>query len=287
MSRRSPAPTAADPAPVRSGLARTVALGLCLLITLSCAALSAWQWQRLQWKQGLLARIAALPDQAEGPAPAPADWPTVQRDSHEYAPLALAGHWEPAREQLVVASTVLGRGHWVMVPLRIEPAGGAAPWWVWVNLGFVDEAHRRPAQRTPLPAGPVTLVGLLRASERPWLGTALPGMGQASRDVTALAAAAGLDARRVAPYFVDLGRTDARQQAALAAAVEAGLPPPVAADAPWPRTGLTLLKLPNNHLSYALTWATLAAGALLAAGLVWRSGRPDDGGSDDDGRPDR
>ncbi|MEN9890240.1 MAG: hypothetical protein RLY78_535 [Pseudomonadota bacterium] len=286
MSRPPTASVPTDPAHPRSGLARTIALGLCLLIASTCGALSVWQWQRLQWKQALLARIAALPQQAETAAPGPAAWPDVRRDSHEYAPLALDGHWEPAREQLVVASTVLGRGHWVMTPLRIE-RGAQGPWWIWVNRGFVDDAHRTPALRRPLPAGPVRVVGLLRASERPWLGTALPGMGQASRDVAALAAAAGLDTFRVAPYFVDLGRTDARQQAALAAAVEAGLPPPVAADAPWPRTGLTLLKLPNNHLSYALTWATLAAGALLAAGLVWRSGRPGQADASDDERPGR
>ena len=63
--------------------------------------------------------------------------------------LALCGVAVTAAYQLlsrVLASTELGRGQWVMVPLHLA-AGGR----VWLNRGFVPEAlGRRPAA---LPAG--------------------------------------------------------------------------------------------------------------------------------------
>ena len=148
----------------------------------------------------------------------------------------------------MLASTVLGRGHWVMTPLQTDNG-----WWVWVNRGFVDEAHREAATR-PAPAlAELARPGLLRLSEHPWL----PGMERASRDVARLSAAAGLPAGRVAPYFVDARPADAA----------AG--PPQA----WPQAGLTVLSFANRHLEYALTWAALALAACVGAVIVWRHGR--------------
>jgi len=66
-----------------------------------------------------------------------------------------------------------------------------------------------------------------------------------SRDVTAIAAAHGLD--KVAPYFIDTERTPG----------ESGLPV----------AGLTVIAFSNNHLVYALTWGTLAL--MAAAGAVF------------------
>ena len=55
-----------------------------------------------------------------------------------------------------------------------------------------------------------------------------------SRDVAAIAAKRGL--RRVAPYFIDAD----------------------ASGREWPRGGMTVVRFPNNHLVYALTWFGLA-----------------------------
>ena len=71
-----------------------------------------------------------------------------------------------------------------------------------------------------------------------------------SRDVAAIAAARGLG--RTAPYFVD----------ADAAPNPGGLPV----------GGLTVVKFPDNHLVYALTWFALMLLALFFAWRLWRPG---------------
>jgi surfeit locus 1 family protein len=223
---------------------RLFAAAACVLLAAMFCALALWQWQRLQWKEALLARVACIDRETPSPAPGPQAWAGLRRADDEYRALALQGRFDPAREQLVLASTVLGRGHWVMTPLLTDDG-----WWVWVNRGFVDDAHRDAAAR-PAPA-PAELAkpGLLRLSERPWL----PGLERASRDVVRLSAAAGLPADQVAPYFVDARQADGT--------------------AAWPRAGLTVLSFANRHLGYALTWAALALAACAAAAIVWRHGR--------------
>ncbi len=219
-------------------------MAACALLVATFSALALWQWQRLHWKEALIARVARIDREAASPAPGPDAWAGLRRADDEYRALALQGQFDPAREQLVLASTVLGRGHWVMTPLRTDEG-----WWVWVNRGFVDDAHRDAAARPAPAASELARPGLLRLSERPWL----PGMERASRDVARLSAAAGLPVDQVAPYFVD-----AR---------------PVDDTAAWPQAGLTVLAFANRHLGYALTWAALALATCAGAAIVWRHGR--------------
>jgi surfeit locus 1 family protein len=237
-----------------------VLLGACAL---AGAALAHWQWQRLHWKEALLERVARLPDEAPQAPPGPAEWPTLDLATHEYRPLALQGEPDPARERLVLASTALGRGHWVMVPVRVREG-----FTVWVNRGFVDAAHREPASRPPLGAEELARGGLLRLSER---ASSLPGLSQATRDLTRLNAEAGLDPSEVAPYFVDLRAAPGTAPVATVADGGAlgGTTPAgrSAASGPWPRAGLTVLSFHNRHLGYTLTWAALST--LAAAGAVW------------------
>jgi surfeit locus 1 family protein len=88
-------------------------------------------------------------------------------------------------------------------------------------------------------------VGLVRAPQTP--GAFDPDNDTAAnlwfwRDLPAMGRAAGIDPARQLPVFVD---------------AEAAAP------GGWPRGGATLVRLPNRHLEYALTWFGLA-GALLA-----------------------
>jgi surfeit locus 1 family protein len=223
-------------------LLRVFGAGLGLLLALGFASLAGWQWQRLQWKEALIARVTAQLTETPAVLPDPADWPLLDRRLDEYRPLRLQGRWLADSEQQVLASTELGRGHWVMTALALEDGG-----LVWVNRGFVDEAHRAAAAHSAPPdlqALPRT--GLLRFPERAWL----PGLDHAVRDPQRLSADAGLRSDRTAPFFVDLRTTEV--------------------ELTWPRAGLTMLQFSNHHLGYAATWVALALGSLLGAALWWR-----------------
>ncbi|MDQ7958930.1 MAG: SURF1 family protein [Pseudomonadota bacterium] len=235
------------------------------LFFLLFVALGTWQVQRLAWKQALIARVDARVHAAPVAPPAPPQWPTIGRDADEYLRVALDGHFRHDQEALVQASTERGAGFWVLTPL--QRADGT---WVLVNRGFVPPDRRDPARRSPPPTGEVHVQGLLRLSE--------PGGGFLrrndpaadrwhSRDVAAIAAARGLPADRVAPYFVD-----------------AEAAPGAAADAS-PVPGLTVIRFSNNHLVYAITWYGLA---LMAAAAGWYVRRADraPGAAGDNGHSD-
>lgn len=252
---------------VRWGEAAVLLLAAALVLGL--LGLSAWQWQRLGWKQALMARTTAAATAAPVPAPGPAEWAALRPEADAYRRVLLQGQLDHSREQLVLASTELGRGHWVMTPLR-TPTGH----WVWVNRGFVDAAHRAPEQRPPADGGGfVALEGLLRFSEPPvlpWVPHA-PGLGWAARELPALSAAAGL--RGAAPWFLDLSAAPGPNGAHTA---EAARTADMAAGA-WPRPGLTVLRFSNNHLVYALTWLALAAMVAGATAYWWWRLRPQGG----------
>jgi len=208
-------------------------------------ALGQWQIERRVWKVALIHQIE---ERAYAPvataAPAPPQWSSIMQSGQDYAyrRVTLDGVWLHQHSTLVQASTVLGRGWWVMTPLRAND--GAI---VLINRGFVPQGQTEGAWRTQ-PQARTTITGLLRLSEPH--GTFLrandPAQGRwFSRDVTAIAASHGLE--NVAPYFID---------------VEANAPlpptwqlePPLRLpDALLPIGGLTVLSFANNHLTYALS----------------------------------
>jgi len=141
---------------------------------------------------------------------------------------------------------VRGAGFWVLTPLRTLQGT------MLVNRGFVPAERRDPASRAGgQTAGPVTITGLLRASEPKggFLRSNDPaGVRWYSRDVPAIAAACGIG--QAAPFFVDADAT----------------PNPGG----WPVGGLTVLRFNNNHLVYAFTWFGLAGLSLAALFLLLR-----------------
>ncbi len=192
--------------------------------------LGTWQVHRLAWKRALIARVDARVHAAPMPAPGPAAWPAIGRARDEYRRVRVNGVYSPERDTLVQASTIRGPGFWVMTPLKT-----ARGFTVLINRGFVADRDRPGA----LPAAPVTVTGLLRITEPKggFLQANDPGADRwHSRDVTAIAARRGLG--RVAPYFID----------ADAASSPTG----------GPVGGLTIIRFPNNHLVYAITWYVLA-----------------------------
>ena len=226
--------------------ARIALIVAAALASLGFVALAAWQLQRLGWKQDLIARVQARVH-AEPVAPPPVTATVTQAD--EYRRLRLRGRFEP-REVLVQATTSLGGGHWVLVPLRLDDGRV-----VLVNRGFVPPERRAP-ERHAAPAGPVELTGLLRLTETHGgpLRRNEPAEGRwYSRDVAGLAAQLGL-AGPVAPYFVDEEADPAQPQR-------------------WPRPGLTVLNFANNHAVYAITWLALAVMSAAAAIYLVREER--------------
>ena len=211
---------------------------IALLLFSGFCALGAWQVQRLGWKRDLIARVDTRIHATPVPAPAKAD------PSGEYRHIFATGTFLHDRSTLVQAATVRGAGYWVLTPLRQR--NGAL---LMINRGFVPPDAKTRYDR---PAGQVTVTGLLRLSE--------PGGGFLrandpsndrwySRDIAAIATA-----RRLAPavtsYFIDAQAEPFPDR--------------------LPVGGLTVVRFPNNHLQYAITWFALAIMTVAAYIIVMR-----------------
>ena len=209
-------------------------------IVLLCG-LGIWQLGRLAWKEAVIARIEARVKAPPAPLPDEAEWQGLAPDDFDYRRVIVTGVFDHSREALVFRSLEIpkadigGPGFLVLTPLRV--AGGAT---VIVNRGFVPQDLRERAARPQGEAiGPVTITGMMRPPEARNAFTPAddPAKGQwFTRDPLAMAAALGLT--RAAPFTVD---ADAVPGVDI------------------PRGGVTVLAIPNNHLSYAFTWFGLAA----------------------------
>ncbi|MGO4259030.1 SURF1 family protein [Lysobacter sp. TAB13] len=232
----------------RGRFALTVLSLVFIAAFLGLIALGAWQVQRRAWKLDLIQRVEARVHAPAGAAPGPAEWPTVSAARDEYRHVRLQGRYLPAHDTLTQAVTELGPGFWLLTPFRTQDGDI-----VLVNRGFVPNA--REAAASPPPTD-TQITGLLRLSEPGggFLRDNAPAQGRwYSRDVQAIAAARGL--RPVAPYFIDADRA-------------APLPRDPGVEPAWPVGGLTVIKFPNNHLQYALTWFALALMVVAAAARV-------------------
>ncbi|WP_027526504.1 SURF1 family protein [Bradyrhizobium sp. Ec3.3] len=229
---------------------------LSLLAIAILIGLGVWQVQRRAWKLVLIDRVEARVHATTTALPPPAAWPAVTAASDEYRHVSVAGRLLNDRETLVKAVTEEGAGFWVLTPLLRDDGT-----MVLINRGFVPADKRDPATRPDGDAsGTIVINGLLRMTEPK--GGFLRDNDPAhdrwySRDVAAIAAARGLN-DEVAPFFIDAD-----------AAPNAGV---------YPIGGLTVIRFPNNHLIYALTWFALAfmlAGKLFVTfgGGLFRRGR--------------
>ncbi len=240
-----------DTEPARP-LSRTARSVLALIAVTSFAglvALGVWQVHRLSWKLDLIARTERLLAAAPVAAPGPAEWARISRDD-AYRRVRVEGIFRHDLEACTQAVTELGAGCWVITPLRTTDG-----WWLLVNRGFVEQTRRDATTRARgQVAGAVTIEGLLRLTEPEggFLRHNDPENNRwYSRDVAAIAAARGLTAGDVAPYFVDS-----------TGSIEGG-----------PIGGLTVVRFHNSHLVYALTWFGLALMVVVGSVLVIRRER--------------
>ena len=199
-----------------------VAMGVLLLL-----GLGTWQVYRLQWKEAILAQIAAS---ERGPVqPLGADPPL-------YARVTATGHFRfdlAARYGIDVRDTLKGPvlGHFQIVPL--ERQGAPA---LLVNRGWVPEA---PDVLVDNPEGPVTVIGFVRpATPAGWFSPADDTRIRQFYSLDPPVVSKALGVAQALPFSLT----------ALGPAKEGQFPVPASA----------LPQPPNNHLSYAVTWYSLA-----------------------------
>ena len=208
---------------------------LAMLIVL--IGLGTWQVQRLHWKEGIIARIAA----AEAEAPVP----LVDRPA-PYTKVAVQGRFLFDRAALYGAEVRDTRAGPTMGSQQIVPLerAGAPP--ILVDRGWIPQKRGSPLDD---PAGVMTVVGYLRPGETPSWFSATDD--QAARqfytlDPNAIASAVGI--ARPEPFvLVALGASK----------------PEV-----YPAPAQHLPRPPNNHLSYVITWYGLAV-SLVVIFFVW------------------
>ncbi len=211
-------------APILFGL-----IGVAILV-----GLGVWQLQRLAWKQGVLADIAARLNDAPVPLPAAPD-PAADR----YLPVQVTGRF--TGEDLDVLASRKDNGAGFRVIAAFETAEGRR---ILIDRGFVTEE----ARGLPRMAEAETVIGTLNWPKERDSFTPPPdpaaGMWFA-RDVPAMA-----EALRTEPVLV-VARSDTGD----------GIEPiPVGTEG-----------IPNDHLQYAITWFSLAVVWLGMTGLLlWR-----------------
>lgn len=196
-------------------------------------SLGVWQLNRLEWKEGRLAEIAARM------AADPVDVP-LQPDAATQNYLRVTASGRLTGEEVHVLTSLKNVGPGFLVVARVETPEGRT---LLVDLGFVPEA-RKDEPRT----GGVAVTGnLLWPNEvDPWFtpDPDLAGNIWFARDLPAMAAA--LDAE---PVLI------------VASAVSPAGPP-------MPDPQRVAANVPNDHREYAITWFSLAA-VWLGMTLLW------------------
>jgi surfeit locus 1 family protein len=213
--------------------------------------LGVWQLDRKVWKEDLIARLNARLSHAPQDLPPRAGWPQLHQDGEEFRRVAFPAEFLDGEEALVYTAgsplrpDVKGPGYWVFAPARL--AGGSI---VLVNRGFVPPERKDPTERAEgTPHGVVDVVGVMRWPEA--RGAFTPADDPKKniwflRDSKSIA-----DFKKwatVAPFYID----------------QEG---PVPAGG-WPKPGQLEVRLPDDHLQYAITWFGLAL-ALAGVYVVW------------------
>lgn len=225
--------------------------------------LGTWQLNRMSEKQAFLGRLASQAAGTAAAMPAQQDWATLDPAKLDLSRVSARGVFVdtgfagvrttipaggPGTRQLS------GFGRWIFQGFRLD-AGGV----ILVNRGFVPEG--RLGQIQPA-TGPATITGFLRAAElrNAFTPADLPAKREFyTRDPSAIAASLGLGA--AAPFYLEAERQGD------------GMTPPAGIDAKE-----LIDRIPDNHLSYALTWFGLALTLIgVFTAFVLQARRPGDG----------
>lgn len=223
-------------------------------------ALGTWQWQRLTWKQGLIAkieqRVKATPVSYTS---ALADF--LKTGDVEYLRISVTGTFDHAHERHLYAPRASSQG-WNVFTL-LKPDGDQPP--VYVNRGWVPDKLKDPASRTEgQVTGPVTITGLVRADEKRTMFAA-PDDSKGNRWYLRDTWVMRWGAEGVPPPDkMALMRIQGYAPFSLDAEADPANP------GGWPKGGTTEVRLPNSHLQYVVTWYGLALTLLVIFGVYVR-----------------
>nr|WP_205931250.1 SURF1 family protein [Rhizobium leguminosarum] len=227
-----------------------VLTGILVLIALAILiSLGTWQVERLHWKEGLIADIAAR--QAASPVPLADIEATASAGGDiEYRKVTATGRYINNKERHFFATWRGQTGFYVYTPLEL--ADGRI---LFVNRGFVPYDNKEPEMRMQGQlTGEQTVTGLAREKLPGKPSWVVPDNDVAKnifywKDLDVMAESVGLEKASVIPFFVDADSTPN----------PAGLP----------IGGVTQVDLPNDHLQYAFTWYGLAAVLLVVVAISW------------------
>ncbi|NEJ71314.1 SURF1 family protein [Rhizobium phaseoli] len=227
-----------------------VITGILVLIALAILiSLGTWQVERLHWKEGLLADIAAR--QLAAPVPlADIEAMAAIGGDIEYRRVTATGRYLNDKERHFFATWRGQTGFYVYTPLEL--ADGRT---LLVNRGFVPYENKEPEMRMQGQlTDQQTVTGLAREKLPGKPSWVVPDNDVAKnifywKDLDVMAESVGLDKARVIPFFVDADSTPN----------PAGLP----------IGGVTQVALPNDHLQYAFTWYGLAAVLIAVVAISW------------------
>nr|WP_210316650.1 SURF1 family protein [Rhizobium leguminosarum] len=227
-----------------------VLTGILVLIALAILiSLGTWQVERLHWKEGLIADIAAR--QVAAPVPlADIEAMAATGGDIEYRKVTATGSYINNKERHFFATWRGQTGFYVYTPLEL--ADGRV---LFVNRGFVPYENKEPEMRMQGQlTDQQTITGLAREKLPGKPSWVVPDNDVAKnifywKDLDVMAESVGLEKARVIPFFVDADSTPN----------PAGLP----------IGGVTQVDLPNDHLQYAFTWYGLAAVLIAVVGISW------------------
>jgi surfeit locus 1 family protein len=213
--------------------------------------LGTWQIQRLHWKVDLLAKIHIGLTSAPVPL---RDVLSVYDADHvtaaDYRRVTVRGLFENGEEIFFFTTGPQGDPVYHVVTPFLMDDGHT----LLVDRGYIPmEMLHSAALKTGDLNGQRTIVGIVRKPAAPnWFTPPIDKAGRIvhTRDPDVLAKTFGI--KNVFPMFLEADAT----------------PNPGG----WPKGGVTIVDLPNNHLQYAITWFGLALG-LLAVYLAYHSSR--------------
>lgn len=221
------------------------------------AALGTWQLQRMDEKQRFIARLTTQAAGNPAAMPATATWAGLDPATLDLTRVAASGSY--LGEQFASVRTTIaagergtrqlsGFGRWIFQGFRLADGGV-----ILVNRGFVPEG--RLGEIKPA-SGEATVTGFLRAPEGRGAFTPadLPAQREFyTRDPAAIAASLNLGT--TAPFYLEAERQGD------------GMTPPAGV---LPKE--LIERIPNNHLSYALTWYGLALTLIgVFSAFAWQS----------------